>query len=161
MDHLWSPWRYGYLQKPPDPDQGCIFCLKAAENRDEQNYILHRASKNYVILNLYPYNTGHLMVVPYQHVATLSESDPVTLEEMIRLTREAERAIGVVYKPHGFNAGLNIGEAAGAGVAGHLHMHVLPRWRGDANFLSTIGETRVLPEELGTTYEKLKREFGR
>ena len=150
-----------YLQQAPEPDRGCIFCEKAAENRDEQNYILFRGQKNYVILNLYPYTTGHLMVVPYEHVPTLSETDPATLDEMIRLTREAERAIGAVYKPHGFNAGLNIGEAAGAGVAGHLHMHVLPRWRGDANFLSTIGETRVLPEELGTTYGRLKREFGR
>jgi ATP adenylyltransferase len=159
MDRLWTPWRFTYLQKAPEADEGCVFCRKAAEHRDAENYILLRAARNFVILNLYPYTTGHLMVVPYEHVPTLSEADPRTLEEMMHLMRDAERALANAYKPHGFNAGLNIGEAAGAGVAGHLHMHVLPRWRGDANFLSTVGETRVLPEDLPTTYEKLVKEF--
>jgi ATP adenylyltransferase len=160
MDHLWTPWRYQYLQKASDPDQGCVFCQKAAEHRDAENYIVHRASRNFVILNIYPYTTGHLMVVPYEHVATLTEAQPDTLTEMMELGRQAERALGSLYRPRGFNLGMNIGEAAGAGIAGHIHMHVLPRWPGDANFLSTVGETRVMPEDLGTTYEKLLREFS-
>ena len=160
MDHLWTPWRYRYLQHPPEPDTGCIFCLKAAEDRDAENYIVGRARHNFVILNLYPYTTGHLMVVPYEHVATLVQAQPETLAEMMELTREAQRALASIYKPHGFNLGMNLGEAAGAGIAGHIHMHVLPRWRGDANFASTVGETRIMPEELSSTYERLTREFS-
>jgi ATP adenylyltransferase len=160
MDHLWTPWRYQYLQQAPEPDTGCIFCAKAAEPRDAENYIVHRARKNFVILNLYPYTTGHLLVVPYEHVATLTEAQPDTLAEMMELSRKAERALAAIYKPHGFNLGMNVGEAAGAGIAGHIHMHVLPRWRGDANFVSTVGETRIMPEELSSTYEKLLREFS-
>jgi ATP adenylyltransferase len=160
MDHLWSPWRYQYLQQAPEADQGCLFCGKAEEQRDAENYIVHRGRNNFVILNLYPYTTGHLMVVPYEHVATLAEAQPGTLAEMMELTRKAERALAAIYKPHGFNVGMNIGEAAGAGIAGHIHMHVLPRWRGDANFVSTVGETRVMPEELSCTYQKLLREFA-
>jgi ATP adenylyltransferase len=134
--------------------------LKAAEQRDAENYIVHRARHNFVILNLYPYTTGHLMVVPYEHVSALSAAQPETLAEMMELTRKAEGALTRIYKPHGLNLGMNLGEAAGAGIAGHIHMHVLPRWRGDANFMSTVGETRVLPEELGSTYEKVLREFA-
>jgi ATP adenylyltransferase len=160
MDHLWSPWRYRYVQHPQEPDAGCIFCLKPAEDRDAENYIVHRGRNNFVILNLYPYTTGHLMVVPYEHMATLAAAQPETLAEMMELARKAESALASVYKPHGLNVGMNLGEAAGAGIAGHIHMHVLPRWRGDANFLSTVGETRVMPEELGSTYEKLRREFS-
>jgi len=160
MDHLWSPWRYQYVSKAAEPDQGgCVFCEKAAENRDAENYIVHRARLNFVILNLYPYTSGHLMVVPYEHVATLNEARPETLAEMMELTRRAEHALEALYRPHGFNAGMNIGEAAGAGVAGHIHMHVLPRWRGDANFMSVIGETRVLPEALDETWRRLVRAF--
>jgi ATP adenylyltransferase len=160
MDHLWTPWRYRYLQHQREPDTRCIFCEKAAENRDAENFIVHRAGHNFVILNLYPYTTGHLMVVPYEHVASLAEAQPETLAEMMELTRRAERALASLYQPHGFNLGMNLGEAAGAGVAGHIHMHVLPRWRGDANFVSTVGETRIMPEELSCTYEKLLREFA-
>ncbi len=159
MDHLWSPWRYRYVQHPPEPDTGCIFCQKAAEQRDAENYIVHRARLNFVILNLYPYTTGHMMVVPYEHVAKLTEAQPETLTEMMELSRRAEGVLASLYKPHGLNIGMNIGEAAGAGIAGHIHMHVLPRWRGDANFLSTVGETRVMPEELSQTYDKVLREF--
>lgn len=159
MDHLWSPWRYRYVQHPAEPDTGCIFCQKAAEQHDAENYIVHRARRNFVILNLYPYTTGHMMVVPYEHVAKLTEAQPDTLAEMMELSRRAEGVLASLYKPHGFNIGMNLGEAAGAGIAGHIHMHVLPRWRGDANFLSTVGETRVMPEELSQTYDKVLREF--
>jgi ATP adenylyltransferase len=154
MDHLWTPWRYGYISTAV-PATGCIFCIKAAENKDAQNYILHRGKLNFILLNLFPYTNGHLMIAPYQHVATLEETPAETLAEMTRLTRQAEANLRTVYRPHGFNLGMNIGVSAGAGVADHIHMHVVPRWTGDANFMSTIGETRVLPEELPATYEKL------
>jgi ATP adenylyltransferase len=156
MDYLWSPWRYRYISTA-DPSDACIFCAKTAENKDEQNFIVHRARKNFVILNLYPYTSGHLMVVPYEHVATLEDADTDTLVELIELARQAERHLRSVYHPKGINLGMNIGECAGAGVAGHIHMHVVPRWPADANFMTVTGETRVLPEEIGTTYSRLRR----
>jgi ATP adenylyltransferase len=154
MDTLWSPWRYRYVSTAR-PDDPCIFCTKAAEQRDRENHILHRGRLNFVILNLFPYTTGHLMVVPYEHVATLGAARPETLAELMALTREAEARLTAVYHPKGMNLGMNLGECAGAGVAGHLHMHVVPRWPADANFMSVVGETRVLPEDMGTTYDKL------
>jgi ATP adenylyltransferase len=160
MDHLWSPWRYRYVQKA-DRAVGCIFCEKAAQDRDDENYIVHRARLNFIILNLFPYTTGHAMIAPYEHVATLESAADEAILEMMLLTKETQRHLGAIYKPHGFNIGMNIGEMAGAGIAGHIHMHVLPRWAGDANFMSTVGETRVLPEDLGQTYRKLKAAFGR
>jgi ATP adenylyltransferase len=150
MDRLWSPWRYRYVSKKGTEE--CIFC-------GNPDYVIHRAEKNFVLLNLYPYTSGHLMIAPYAHVATLTESDPAALDEMIRLAQRAEAALKKVYDPSGFNMGLNIGESAGAGIAGHIHMHVLPRWPGDANFMTTIGETRVMPEDLETTWAKLKEAF--
>ena len=116
-----------------------------------------RAERNFVLLNLYPYTNGHLMIAPYEHVATLGEAHPETLAEMMRLTIRCEAALRTLYKPDGINLGMNLGEAAGAGVAGHIHMHMLPRWTGDASFMSTVAETRVLPEELATTYQRLKQ----
>jgi len=154
MDHLWTPWRYRYIAKAV-PSDGCIFCMKAAENKDAENYILHRGKLNFILLNLFPYTNGHLMIAPYQHVAAMAETPEVTLAEMMRLLRRAETNLRTVYRPDGFNLGMNIGVSAGAGVADHIHMHVVPRWTGDANFMSTIGETRLLPEELPATYEKL------
>lgn len=159
MDRLFSPWRYQYVSQESAPD--CIFCVKAAEQRDLENFILCRARHNFILLNLYPYTNGHLMIAPYRHGATLEETDPETLEEMIRLTRLAESSLRAVYRPHGLNIGMNIGQCAGAGVAGHIHMHVLPRWPADVNFLTTIAETRVLPEDLATTYRRLLEAFRR
>ena len=158
MDRLWSPWRYGYVQSA-SPKNDCIFCAKWRENRDDENYIVLRAEFNFVLLNLYPYTNGHLMIAPYAHVATLEEAAPATLDEMMRLTQAAERHLRTLYKPDGVNLGMNIGAAAGAGVAGHIHMHVLPRWIGDASFMTTVGETRVLPEELSVTYSRLRKAF--
>jgi ATP adenylyltransferase len=155
MDYLWSPWRYRYISTA-DPSDACIFCAKIAENTEERNFIIHRARKNFVILNLYPYTSGHLMVVPYEHVATLEEAGADTLVELIELTRRAEVCLRSVYHPKGINLGMNIGECAGAGVAGHIHMHVVPRWPADANFMTVTGETRVLPEDLDTTYSRLR-----
>jgi len=159
MDRLWSPWRYTYVSEA-NSQQGCIFCLKPAENQDVRNFIVHRARLNYVLLNLYPYTTGHLMIAPYAHIATLEATPEETLAEMILLAREAERALRAVYRPAGFNLGMNIGECAGAGVAGHIHLHVVPRWPADSNFMTTVGETRVLPERLEDTYAKLLKEFA-
>lgn len=127
----------------------------AGQNRDADNLIVHRAEHNFVVLNLYPYTTGHLMIAPYRHVALLEPVEDEVLTEMMLLAKHAQRTLGRVYTPQGFNLGMNLGESAGAGVAGHIHMHVLPRWFGDANFMSTVGETRVIPEELPVTYQKL------
>jgi ATP adenylyltransferase len=159
MDHLWSPWRYQYVSGV-EAASGCIFCEKAAQQNDAGNFIVHRARRNYVILNLFPYTCGHLMIVPYEHVATLEELADETLYEMSGLARESVRHLRTVYRPAGLNLGMNIGKTAGAGVAEHIHMHVLPRWDGDANFMTTIGETRVLPEDLPQTYQKLKSAFA-
>ena len=159
MDRLWSPWRYDYVSKSA-PAGGCIFCEKAAERHDEKNYVIHRGSRNFVLLNIYPYTNGHLMIAPYEHVATMEEAAEETLAEMMLLTREAERRLRAVYRPGGVNIGMNIGECAGAGVAGHIHMHVLPRWFGDANFMTSVGETRVMPEDLRASWEKLARAWS-
>jgi len=158
MDYLWSPWRYRYVSKA-SPQDACLFCRVACAANDRENYVLSRAVKNFVMLNAFPYTSGHLMIAPYAHVRTLSDSDPEALAEMIALAQFAESALGRVYNAHGFNMGMNIGASAGAGVAGHIHLHLLPRWSGDVNFMTTIGETRVLPEELEVTYQRLSAEF--
>ena len=158
MDRLWSPWRFSYITKAA-PTDACIFCAKIADNNDRENLIVHRAERNFVLLNLYPYTNGHLMIAPYEHVPTLNDAHPDTLAEMMRLMRQCEGHLRAIYRPHGLNIGMNIGESAGAGVAGHIHMHMLPRWTGDANFMTVVGETRVLPESLETTYEKLSAAF--
>lgn len=160
MDVLWSPWRYDYItgeSGPSNPDSACVFChILTAPASDEEKFILHRAGFNFVILNIYPYGTGHLMIVPYEHVADLDKADKETTDEMMDLTKRCQTALASVYSPQGFNMGLNIGKAAGAGVASHFHMHVLPRWFGDVNFITSIGETRAMPESLKATYKKLK-----
>jgi ATP adenylyltransferase len=155
MDRLWTPWRYRYVSSAQSPG-GCIFCVKAASSDDRANYIVLRAERNFLMLNLYPYTSGHLMIAPYEHVATLGGAPQETLDEMMRLTARAEKALGHVYRPDGFNIGMNLGASAGAGVPGHIHMHVLPRWTGDASFMTTVSETRVLPETLDTTYDRVK-----
>ena len=159
MDHLWSPWRYAYVSSAA-PGGACLFCRVASESEDQKNYVLLRAERTFALLNRYPYTSGHLMIAPYAHVATLEDADPRDLEEVILLAQRAEKALRAIYTPGGFNLGFNIGQCAGAGVAGHLHMHVLPRWAGDVSFMTTLGETRVLPEDLETTFEKLSRELA-
>jgi ATP adenylyltransferase len=160
MEHLWSPWRYQYVTTA-DRMTECIFCSLPAENRDSENYIVYRGRLNYVILNRFPYTSGHLMVVPYQHAATLDSVAEDALVEMILLAQQAERHLRANYAPDGLNMGINIGKAAGAGVAGHIHMHVLPRWVADANFMTSVGETRVLPEDLEVTYRRLVEAWSR
>lgn len=158
MDRLWTPWRYQYVTQASSA-ASCIFCDKAAEDRDQENFILHRGRLNFVLLNLYPYTNGHLMIAPYAHVARLADAPAGTLEEMMLLAREAEAHFLKIYRPAGLNLGMNLGECAGAGVAGHIHMHVLPRWPGDSSFMTTVGETRVLPEDLPATYARLLAAF--
>jgi ATP adenylyltransferase len=158
MDRLWSPWRYRYISGEA-PANGCIFCVKPAANDDREHLIVHRGEHNFVILNLYPYTSGHLMVAPFAHIPTLEEAPEPVAAELMALTRRAERLLRQTYRAPGFNIGMNIGSSAGAGVAGHIHMHVLPRWPGDANFMTVVGETRVLPEDLGETWNKLTQAF--
>lgn len=160
MEFLWSPWRSAYVAGQ-EPDRGCVFCRLAEGDpaSDVSRYLLYRGRANFVVLNLYPYTTGHLMIAPYAHLARISEAEKPATDEMMDLAKAAERALAAEYRPDGFNLGMNLGSAAGAGVAGHFHLHVLPRWVGDANFMTTIGETRVLPEALSETYRKLKQHF--
>ena len=163
MDHLWSPWRYRYVTKQelkaPPTTGNCIFCSLLTAVDDESSLILFRGQHNFVVLNLYPYTNGHLMVVPFHHTPTLTEASADTLTEMMQLARKAESALRKVYSPQGINLGMNLGECAGAGIAEHIHMHVLPRWFGDANFMTVIGETRVHIEELPVTWKRLKEAF--
>lgn len=163
MDRLWTPWRYQYISGAAGEskaDDGCVLCRLADDREnDEQNFLIHRAARNYVVLNLYPYTSGHLMIVPYAHEAALDSLDKDTTDELMDLAKRAQAALREAYRPEGFNLGMNLGRVAGAGVAGHVHLHVLPRWGGDANFMSVVGETRVLPEDLPTTYKKLRAHF--
>jgi ATP adenylyltransferase len=158
MDYIWTPWRYQYV-KDANRKSRCVFCDIAASNEDETNLVLHRAQSNYVVLNRFPYTSGHAMVIPYQHVATLEETPAEALAEMMTLTRRLEAMIRKIYQPSGVNIGMNIGEAAGAGVAGHIHMHILPRWIADSNFMTVVGETRILPEDLTETWQRLRNGF--
>lgn len=157
MDYLWTPWRYRYMAEAHKQEGGCIFCQALAASDDAKSLIVFRAQKTFIILNRYPYTNGHVMIVPYAHVGDLSAADPEALAEMMRLAQRVQTALTGAYHPEGFNLGMNLGRAAGAGVVGHIHLHVLPRWCGDANFMTVTGETRVEPEELATTYEKLHR----
>jgi ATP adenylyltransferase len=158
MDYLWTPWRYHYI-KSADAATGCIFCEKPKEQDDEQNLIVHRAKHNFIILNAYPYTSGHAMIVPYQHTDELQKLESAAATEMMALAQQMETLLRKLYKPDGINLGMNIGKAAGAGIAGHLHMHILPRWVADANFVSVIGETRILPEDLATTWKRMRDTF--
>jgi ATP adenylyltransferase len=154
MQYLWSPWRMAYLRSetPSGNTSGCIFCDKPNEHRDAENLIVHRGQLAYVILNRYPYNNGHMMVVPYQHVSTVEALNAPALAEIMLLAKQALTALRGMYAPQAFNLGVNIGSAAGAGIADHVHMHVVPRWAGDSNFMTTVANTRVIPEELADTY---------
>ena len=160
VDHLWSPWRLQYVTGGTTPP-GCVFCLADTGNDPTQaSLLVHRGATCYVILNLFPYNNGHLMVVPGRHIATLGEATPEELQELMLLTQRAEGVLRSAYAPHGLNVGINIGKAAGAGVADHLHIHLVPRWNGDTNFMTTVGESRVLPESLDGSAARLRPLFA-
>ena len=156
MKHIWSPWRMTYIISNIK-NTACVFCAARDQSDSESNLIIAKGSSSFVILNRYPYTSGHIMVVPNRHAARLDELDEGCRAEIIELSNRAILVIGAEYKAQGFNVGLNIGEAAGAGIAEHLHMHVVPRWGGDTNFMSSIGGARVLPETLQDTYQRLRK----
>lgn len=186
MDHLWTPWRYTYVTaaetgaRPGVPhrlsawpgDLGCVFCNliasidfaiangMAAADAEAAGGLIHRGKYCFICLNAYPYTAGHVMVMPYAHLDRLAALPTESAHELIDLSQLTERALASLYHPHGFNFGLNVGQAAGAGVAGHLHLHALPRWSGDTNFMTTIAETRILPEDLEETWKRLRQAFA-
>lgn len=161
MERLWTPWRMEYIKSATTDDEpdGCIFCDLPGSGDDERTLILTRSARAFVILNRYPYNPGHLMVAPFRHVGDLAELEDQELTETVVLVRESVRALRDEWEPNGFNVGMNLGRVAGAGVPGHLHWHVVPRWHGDSNFMPVIGQTKVLPELLEETYRKLRPAF--
>ncbi len=158
MDFLWSPWRYQYVANIHNAD-GCVFCIDASTAKDAERLILFRGQDHFIILNLFPYTCGHLLIAPYRHLSALSELSAEQNLELMELTQRAVAALRKIYRPDGFNLGMNLGKCAGAGIDQHLHLHIVPRWCGDANFMTVSGETRVLPEALQTTYLKLKPFF--
>jgi ATP adenylyltransferase len=187
MDHLWTPWRYAYVSgadsessRPGVPqalsgwpgDKHCVFCNlnysasyaagqgMPADEADRAAFIVLRAQYCYICLNAFPYSTGHVMIIPYEHEPSLAGLDEAATTEMMQLARRTETVLQQVYQPHGMNLGINLGKAAGAGVAGHIHLHILPRWPGDTNFMTVVGETRVLPEALDTTWRRLREAFA-
>ena len=159
VERLWSPWRHEYIAKAGSEKSeagACIFCAAQQNSADdEKNLVLYRGTHTFVILNRYPYISGHLMIAPYAHLGELDAAPKEVTDEVMDLTKRCQTALREAYHPEGFNVGMNLGRVAGAGVAGHIHLHILPRWGGDTNFMTAIGETRVLPEDLATTYQKL------
>lgn len=161
MERLWSPWRLDYVTGATDTSgSDCVFCV-APGLPESESLVVARADACFVVLNRYPYNNGHLLVVPTRHIGSLAETTPEELAELMVLTRRAEIVLTEVYSPHGMNIGINVGRPAGAGIPGHLHVHVVPRWDGDTNFMTVIGETRVVPEELPRTLTRLTPIFER
>ena len=154
MDRLWTPWRLSYVTSAAAPPTRCVFCDAGAAG--DEPLVAWTGRRAFVILNKFPYNNGHLMIVPRRHVARLSDLEAEELLEVMQLGQAAERALGAIYTPHGFNVGMNLGRSAGAGIADHLHVHVVPRWDGDTSFMTVFGETRVLPEELPATAAKVR-----
>ena len=154
MDHLWAPWRIEYVAG--EKGEGCILCQKLEEEADEDNYILCRGQYNFVILNTFPYNSGHLMVVPYQHTGHFTELSPAVVGEMMQIVQICIQALREGLKVDGVNLGVNIGQAAGAGIDDHIHLHIVPRWLGDTNFMTAVGQTRVVPQELAESAHQLR-----
>jgi len=161
MDILFTPWRYSYLTAPKNDAPGCIFCNAVAASDPRETLTLHRTADAVVMLNRYPYTNGHLMVAPVAHEARLFDSTDASLKALIKLTADAQRILSDVYRPDGFNVGMNFGTVAGAGVADHYHMHIVPRWGGDSNFMTVTARTRLVPEELDVTFDKLAPHFAR
>jgi ATP adenylyltransferase len=157
FERLWSPWRLQYVSSAGEA-KGCVFC-EAQSGEEDGPLVVYRGTSSFVILNLFPYNSGHLMVVPNRHIATLASASPDELGELIDLTRVAEQALTEVYRPQGLNVGMNLGRAAGAGIVDHIHVHVVPRWNGDTNYMSVVGGVRVLPEDLDQSAARLRPAF--
>jgi ATP adenylyltransferase len=161
-ERLWSPWRMAYIRGAADGAAGCFFCDLPAQGpeHDPENHLLARGRLAFLLLNAYPYNPGHLMVAPYRHVGDYGGLTPEELAEMMALVGTAIRALEEDSSPHGFNLGMNLGHVAGAGIADHLHLHLVPRWGGDTNFMPIVGQTKVLPELLDETYRRLRPRFA-
>lgn len=160
MEHLWAPWRMAYIDPSGAKEQGCIFCVKPEEDRDEENLILYRGARCFVLMNLFPYNNGHLMIAPYAHVPDIERLDAETLTEMMLTAQKSLAALRAAMRPDGFNMGINQGTVAGAGIADHVHFHVVPRWNGDTNFMPVLADTKVMPDYLQNTYRQLKPHFA-
>jgi ATP adenylyltransferase len=156
MRYIWSPWRMKYIMKHA-PSTGCVFCNAASEADGPENLIIHRGNRAFVILNRYPYTSGHLMVVPYMHEPSFEGLDVETRTEIMELMNEALKVVRQIYQPEGINVGANLGSAAGAGIAAHVHLHVVPRWVGDTNFMTAVGDARVLPEDVTESYTRFKK----
>jgi len=159
MDRLWTPWRFDYVSTADRAGTGCVFCRILSEDCDRQNFVLYRGAGAFCILNRYPYTSGHILIVANRHISFLKDATSEELQEIMELARICEHALRSEYHPDGYNMGFNLGHAAGAGVAHHLHMHILPRWVGDASFVSIVSETRVIPEELPNTHQRLQPYF--
>jgi ATP adenylyltransferase len=155
MHQLWTPWRMNYLNRNSPANSECVFCRKVRGGDDAKEHLLYRGGNVFVTLNLYPYNNGHLMIIPFQHTSDLTDLDALTVAELMQVTQMSIHVLREAFNPQGFNIGTNMGSAAGAGIADHIHQHIVPRWGGDTNFLSTIGETRTIPEWIDQTYERL------
>ena len=153
MERLWRPWRIKYILS--DKDKGCIFCDKAKEQQDKENYILQRAEHSFIILNIYPYNNGHLMVAPFKHVASFEDLESDELAELFQMVNKCTKSLTATMQPDGFNIGVNLGRVAGAGVKDHVHIHVVPRWDGDTNFMPVVADAKVMPEALDSVYGRL------
>jgi ATP adenylyltransferase len=156
LNHLWSPWRMTYIQND-NKEVGCVFCNALSNQDDDQNLVVHRGESAFVILNRYPYTSGHLMIVPNSHASSLQELSAGTRAELMELASRSIQVLNQVYRPQGYNLGMNLGEVAGAGIAEHVHVHVVPRWGGDTSFMSTTADTRVLPEALEDTYARVHK----
>ena len=159
MEFVWSPWRYDYMASIGKTTTSCVFCIGEDPSQDASRLVLYRGSLNFVILNLFPYTSGHFMVAPIVHTARFDEARSEQLAEMMELAQRGIRALTRLYRPEGFNMGMNLGHCAGAGIREHFHLHVVPRWIGDANFMGITAETRVLPEELSVTYRRMSEVF--
>jgi ATP adenylyltransferase len=159
MEHLWAPWRMKYIEIAQKGSDECFLCQLPKEDNDEANLILHRGKLNFIIMNSFPYNAGHLMVAPYRQAGSLEELTDDELKEHFELVRLATKVLKKTFKAEGFNIGINMGRVAGAGVGDHIHTHIVPRWWGDANFMPVVGDTKVVNEALSDTYRKLKQEF--
>ncbi len=162
MDKLWSPWRSKYIQsfKPGnEKEDGCLFCRIQNEDKDKENYVLYRSNHCFIIMNLYPYNSGHLMIVPYKHASSLSELDEAAKLDCMNTINLGCEILGKALFPHGYNIGANIGRVAGAGIEDHVHFHIVPRWNGDTNFMPVLNEVKLISEFMDITYEKLKNEL--
>lgn len=157
MKYLWAPWRMEYILK--EKNEGCIFCEIPKENQDKENYVLYRGKFCFVILNTYPYNNGHIMIAPYVHIKNLEELNRDTINELMSLCQKSISVLKKKMNPQGFNIGANIGKVGGAGILEHVHLHIVPRWQGDTNFMPVISDTKVMPQYLSETYDLLKAAF--